>query len=295
MKAAIDNWLSALALDELAPGVYRGFAAPGRRQRTFGGMSMGQALVAATGGVDTDRLIPRSVHCEFVRAGDPKVPIDYDVAATSDSRNFATRAVRARQSDRVLFDMLVRFHALADGAEFQREVPDDAPAPESLPEYQSHLAPYADKAPDWAAGDLPIDVRIIDPATSDGQRAWIRIGDGTVGGRLGACAVAPAVVRACGLLYAGDMTLSGTAVLPFGRHWTDADVQLASLDHAIWFHRDTEIDDWLLYDQRVLSVAGSRALAIGQMYDAAGTLVATVAQDGLLRFAQARVDPPSTI
>ena len=281
IDAAVDEWLAALILESLGPSTFRGLAPPGRRKRTFGGMAMGQALVAAAHDVATDRHTPQSVHCEFVRAGDPQLPIDFDVTPTSAGRRFATRTVIAHQADGVLFTVLVRFHTDDDGPDFQAAVPAEAPAPESLPDFPTHLAPHTDKVPDWASGNSPIDMRVIDEGDATAQRSWVRIGGGSTAVRVSG-AVGVSVVGACGLLYAGDMTLIGTAPTPFGRAWSDDGVSIASLDHAMWLHRPFDIDEWLLYDQRVLSVAGSRALARGEMYTADGRLVATVMQNGLV-------------
>ena len=282
----IDDWLAALRLERLAPATFRGFALPGRRRRVFGGMAMGQALVAAAHGVATDLRTPLSVHCEFVRAGDPQLPIDFDTTATSAGRRFATCTVQARQADRVLFTLLARFHAHDPGPEFQAHVPDEAPGPDSLADYPTHLAPHAARVPDWASGHSPIDVRVIEEGSPSGQRSWVRIGDGSTRRRLPGGAIDVPVVGACGLLYAGDMTLMGTAPTPFGLVWSDEGVSAASLDHAMWFHRAFDVDQWLLYEQKVLSVAGSRALALGEMYTADGRLVATVMQSGILELAE---------
>ncbi|MEY2522610.1 MAG: acyl-CoA thioesterase [Ilumatobacteraceae bacterium] len=294
MASAIDEWLSALALEQVAASTFRGFAPLGRRSRTFGGMTMGQALVAAGTGIDIDRHVIRSVHCDFIRAGDPRLPVDFDVVPTSDGRTFATRRVVARQDEATLFNLLARFHSPESGDDFQSSMPTGMPSPTSLVDYPTHIAPHAAKVPDWADGRLPIDVRMIEEGGPTGQRSWVRIGDGSAGEELAASSIDTPVLHACGLLYASDMTLIGSALVPFGRSWTDDGVQIASLDHAMWFHRPFDVDGWLLYDQQVLSVESSRGLALGRMYSADGHLVATVVQDGLVRGASG-VDQSSTI
>jgi acyl-CoA thioesterase II len=280
--AALDEWLAALTVERLGPSTFRGFAPPGRRRRTFGGMVMGQALVAAAHDVTTELRTPLSVHCEFVRTGDPQLPIDFAATATSAGRRFATCTVVARQTDRVMFTLLARFHAADAGPEFQAGIPSGAPVPDSLADYPTYLALHAAKVPDWSAGNSPIDVRMIEEGRASGHRSWIRIGDGSTGVRASGGDIDRPVIGACGLLYAGDMTLIGTAPTPFGHAWSDDGVAIASLDHAMWLHRPFDIDGWLLYEQRALSVAGSRALALGAMYTADGLLVATVAQSGLV-------------
>jgi acyl-CoA thioesterase-2 len=282
IRAAVDAWVAALSLERIAPGAFRAAAPPGGRRRTFGGMTMGQALVAAAHAVATELQAPSSVHCEFVRPGDPQVPIEFGATVTSTGRRFSTCTVVARQSRRVLFTLLARFHGHDAGLEFQAATPAKAPPPEALPDFPTHLAPHAAKVPDWSAGDSPIDVRMIDEGLRSGYRSWIRIGDGSTGARPPAGDIDRSLLGACGLLYAGDMTLIGTAPTPFGRAWSDDGVAIASLDHAMWLHRPFDIDGWLLYDQRVLSVAGSRALALGELYTSDGVLVATVMQHGLV-------------
>jgi acyl-CoA thioesterase II len=294
MASAIGEWLSALALEQVATSTFRGFAPPGRRSRTFGGMTMGQALVAAATGINSNRHVIRSVHCDFIRAGDPRLPVDFDVTPTSDGRTFVTRRVVARQDELTLFNLLARFHSPESGDDFQSSMPTGLPAPTSLADYPTHVAPHAAKVPDWADGRLPIDVRMIEEGRPAGQRSWVRVGDGNAGEQLGVSSIDTALLRACGLLYASDMTLIGSALAPFGRSWTDDGVQIASLDHAMWFHRPFDVDGWLLYDQQVLSVESSRGLTLGQMYTSDGQLVATVVQDGLVRSASG-VDQSSTI
>ena len=283
MASAVDEWLTALALEQVATSTFRGFALPGRRIRTFGGMTMGQALIAASIGINADRHVIRSVHCDFIRSGDPQLPVEFDVTATSDGRTFVTRRVVARQDESTLFNMLARFHAHERGDYFQSSMPTASPAPTSLPDYPTHIAAHAAKVPDWADGRLPIDVRMIEEGRPTGQRSWVRLGDGSAGEQLAASSIDTSLLRACGLLYASDMTLIGSALAPLGRSWTDDGVQIASLDHAMWYHRPFNVDGWLLYDQQVISVESSRGLALGQMYAEDGQLVATIAQDGLVR------------
>ena len=209
--------------------------------------------------------------------------VDLDVTATSDGRTFATRTVVARQADRVLITMLARFHVAEPGAEFQALTPPPAPPPEGLIAFSAHLAPHAARAPDWADGNLPVDVRVIDEAGPSRplQRSWLRVGDAEWE-REPDDPPTP-VLAACGVLYGSDMALIGTAPAAFGRSWTDDGVQLATLDHAVWFHRLPALGEWLLYEQQLSAVAGGRALAHGRMYTAAGRIVASVAQQALFR------------
>ena len=227
--AAFDEWLDALRVRPVAPGRFRAFGSPGRRTRIFGGLVMGQALAAAAHDVDSTRLTPLSVHCDFVRAGDPHAAVDLEVTATSDGRTFATRTVVARQADRVLITMLARFHVAEPGAELQALTPRPAPPPEGLVTFSAHLAPHAARAPDWADGNLPVDVRVVDEAGPSRplQRSWLRVGDAAWQHEPGQDPPTPVLV-ACGLLYGSDMALIGTAPAAFGRSWTDDGVQLAT-------------------------------------------------------------------
>ena len=274
VDSAIDEWISSLHVDQISAEHFRGRAQPGRPNRVFGGLAMGQAVMAATRSIADSGFVMRSLHCDFLRAGDPREPIDFQVVATSDGRRFRARRVVARQSQTTLFNLLLRLHAPEDGPDHQVAMPTGLPDPLSLTDYPTRLQPHAARLPDWSSGNLPIDLRMIDDGVADGQRMWLRA--------VGKLPDEP-FLHACALIYASDMTLLGSAVVPFGLTWASPGVQMASLDHSMWFHRPCRADDWMLYEQRVLSSESSRGLVQGQLFGVDGRLLATVMQDGVVR------------
>jgi acyl-CoA thioesterase II len=270
----LGRFLASLELEARDDG-FRGTTPAGRRQRTFGGLVMGQALVAAARTLDGAPLPARSLHTVFVRAGDPGQPIEFSVERVSDGRVFAIRRLTARQGEATLFHAFARFGFDAPGPAFQMaRPPAGLPAPASLPDFPTHLAPHRELVPDWADGDVPIDARVIDEPSSTSQLMWFR-----AAGALGD----EAIIHACMLLYASDMTLLGVAARPHGHLWSDPGVIMASLDHTIWFHGPCRADEWLLYEQRAMAHASSLALVTGSIYAGDGHLMASVAQDGLVR------------
>jgi len=288
-----DSWaLSAiLSLEPVGEGVLLG-RSPAWGVRVYGGQFLGQSLLAAAGSVPPDGAgEPRAVnslHAYFLRPGDVAEPIEYRVSAVRDGRAFATREVRAFQHGREAFRLLASFHAREPGLLYQPR-PDIAalPGPDAgLPTYQEWmLATYdEDRAEDRARAEQrpePIEVRYVDPPPPRSprpldapQRMWVRSA-----GPLGE----DAAVHAAALAYLSDETLIDQAMLPHGMRWSDARLEGASLDHAMWFCRPARADEWLLFEQTVLSTAGGRGQVRGDLYRPDGTLVATVTQEGLLR------------
>ena len=282
MSTAVAEFIQSLDLTQIDDDRWRGHAPPGRRERVFGGQAVAQALSAASRSLRRGDLSVRSLHCDFLRAGDPRQPIDFVVMPTLEGRSFAARRVTAFQDEVIVLNMLVRFHADELGPVQQPQMPVGMPRPEALATYPTRLQPYKDRVPDWAAGNVPVDVRLIDDDGLPGQRMWVRAAD-----------VLPedSVVHACAIVYASDMTLLAAAVLAFGVNWTSPGVQLASLDHAMWFHQAPRADSWLLYNQRVVGVGAGRALVTGSMFDMGGNLMVTVVQDGLVRIPEDRSRP----
>jgi acyl-CoA thioesterase II len=243
----------------------------------------GQALVAAIRTVPGDRLV-HSLHAYFLVPGDTRVPILYDVERTRDGRSFSTRRVVARQHGRTIFYMSVSFATPEDGLDHQDPMPDVA-APEDCPELGDLLAsltgrPRDDWDREWAA----LDVRYAGDSRKGGvldgserpalARVWLRI-SGTLGEDPG--------LHAAALAYASDLTLLGVSLVPHNVFIGDPRLSPASLDHAMWFHRAFRADDWLLYDQVAPSASGGRGFATGQLFTTDGRLVASVAQEGLIR------------
>jgi len=282
MQAALDAVLALLDLEELEVNLFRGRSPQEGSQRVFGGQVLGQALVAGGRTVPEERTA-HSLHAYFVRPGDPAVPILYQVDRTRDGRSFTTRRVIAIQRGRAIFHLEASFHRAEPGPEHQDEMP-EVPDPESLPTWRERMEPVAARAPaelGWILRERPIDTRHVtwyDPIEPEKLpprlRVWIR-----AAGRLPA---APLLHQAL-LAYASDLTLLDSAALPHAIPWTDQHWQIASLDHAMWFHRAFRADEWLLYAQTSPIASGARGLAQGSLFARDGRLVASVAQEGLMR------------
>lgn len=281
-----------LTLEPLGEGVAVG-RSPAWGLRVYGGQFLGQALVAAAGSVSAGSGgAPRrahSLHAYFLRAGDVAEPIEYRVATVRDGRAFAVREVRAVQHGREAFRLVASFHTAEGGLDHAPSRPDIAELPgpdDGLPTYHDWVVESYDPArtEDRArAEDRPstLDVRYVDPPPPrpDGpvdapQRMWVRSAT-PLGERPG--------LHEAALAYLSDETLIDQAMLPHGRRWSDADLEAASLDHAMWFCRPARADEWLLYEQTVLSTAGGRGQVRGDLYRPDGTLVATACQEGLIR------------
>jgi acyl-CoA thioesterase-2 len=280
-QAALDELVALLDLETIEVNIFRGTTPDENRQRVFGGQVAGQALVAAARTIDeADRLV-HSLHAYFLRPGDPTVPILYEVDRIRDGRSFSTRRVVAIQHGRAIFNLQTSFHTAETGPDHQLPMPTGMGDPDELDDFHTRMAPYAEQLGDWYHRPRPIDLRYVDgdpmsrkgvPSTT--QRVWLR-----------ANGVLPddPVLHACIATYASDMTLLDTTVLPFGLSWESPGMQMASLDHAMWFHRPFRADDWLLYDQAALSTASSRGLAGGAIFTADGRLAVSVVQEGLAR------------
>jgi acyl-CoA thioesterase II len=280
VTAALDELIQLLDLEAIEVNIFRGHSSDEDRQRTFGGQVAGQALVAAVRTVEADRPV-HSLHGYFLRPGDPQAPILYEVDRIRDGRSFTTRRVVAIQHGRAIFNLQTSFQRMEDGLEFQQPMPENVPAPESLPTWQERMEPLKHKMGAYFDRPRPIDLRWVDtspPGTSrpiaDSQLVWLRA-DGKLPDD-------PAL-QACVVTYASDMTLLDTVVLPHGVDWTDANLMMASLDHAMWFHRPFRADEWLLFRQRTPSSGGARGLATGEIFTADGELVVSVVQEGLIR------------
>ncbi|HLC07713.1 MAG TPA: acyl-CoA thioesterase II [Methyloceanibacter sp.] len=281
-QAALDQLLAILNLETLEQNLFRGLSPQAGWQRVFGGQVIGQALVAAYRTIE-DRAA-HSLHAYFLRAGDPKVPIIYDVDRIRDGGSFSTRRVVAIQHGQAIFSMAASFHKHEEGLSHQAKMP-DVPQPEALPSEAELKEGMIGRMPEplkayWQR-ERPIEIRPVDLSryTSPGKRTasqqvWIKA-NGDLGDDL--------ALNQCVLAYASDFTLLDTALIAHGRFVFDPTLMLASLDHAIWFHRRFRVDDWLLYSQDSPSSAGSRAFCRGTLFTRAGELVASTAQEGLVR------------
>jgi acyl-CoA thioesterase-2 len=284
MGTALDELVALLHLEQLEVNLFRGLSPDENRQRVFGGQVAAQALVAA--GRTVDAGLVHSLHAYFLRAGDPLVPIVYEVDRIRDGRSFTTRRVVAIQHGRAIFNLAASFHVPEPGPEHQYPMP-EVPDPESLPTIRERLEPYAEQFPpafvDWIRRDRPIDTRSTrlprwldpDPGPREPEQlTWFRA-DGLL--------PEDPLLHACVVAYASDLTLLDTAVMAHARSWDDDRFQIASLDHAMWFHRPLRADDWLLYHQRSPSAQAARGLAEGFIFRRDGALAVTVIQEGLIR------------
>ena len=285
MGRALDDLIDILELEQLEVNLFRGVSPQEDRQRVFGGQVAGQALVAAGRTVDPERHV-HSLHAYFLRPGDPLVPIVYEVDRIRDGRSFTTRRVVAIQHGKAIFNLQSSFQVAESGPEHQYPMP-DAPDPETLPTIRERLEPFADRFPpaflDWIHRDRPIDTRSArlprwldpDPGVREPEQlVWIRA-DGSLPD--------DPLLHACIVVYASDFTLLDTAVMAHARSWDDDRFMMASLDHAMWFHRPFHADEWLLYHQKSPSAYGARGLAEGFIFRQDGALTTMVIQEGLIR------------
>ena len=284
MPSAVENLLSLLDLETLEVNLFRGLSPQSNWQRVFGGQVIGQALVAACRTLDVAGRPPHSLHAYFLLMGDPKVPIIYEVNRIRDGKSFTTRNVVAIQHGHAIFSMAVSFHGEETGLSHQVQMP-DVPKPEDLPSEADFKDRILPRAPDavrrYYERERPIELRPVEFRRYFGQKiengkfnVWIR-----ATGRL----PDDPAIHQCVLAYASDMTLLDAALVPLGRTVFEKEIMAASLDHALWFHRPFRADDWLLYAQDSPSIAGARGFSRGLIFARDGTLVASVAQEGLLR------------
>ena len=277
----LDGLIRLLDLEAIEVNIFRGLSSEEGLQRVFGGQVAGQALVAAARTVDDPERMVHSLHSYFLRPGDPNLPILYDVDRIRDGRSFTTRRVVAIQHGRAIFNLHASFHIAEHGLDHQEVMPPDLPQPDELPDWKTRMEPHRETLGESWDRPRPIDLRYIrdDPMSRTGQSAtsqqvWLR-----AAGEL----PDDPTLHACVVTYASDLTLLDTTLLPFGLGWNNANLQMASLDHAMWFHRPFRADEWLLYDQQAISTSGSRGLARGEIYTRGGALAASVMQEGLVR------------
>jgi acyl-CoA thioesterase-2 len=282
-RSAIDTLLSILDLEPLEDNLFRGRSPQQSWQRVFGGQVLGQALVAAVRTVEAQR-VAHSLHAYFLIGGDPARPIVYSVERLRDGGSFSTRRVTAIQHGRPIFVMSVSFHKEEQGLDHANPMP-KVPAPEELPSEQELKARFIAHLPEsmrsyWER-ERPIELRPVDvsryfarePRPPE-QYVWMR-----------ATGALPDdfPLHQCVLAYASDFSLLDTALIAHGKLMFDKDIQLASLDHALWFHRPFRADEWLLYAQDSPSSHGARGFCRGSVFTRDGVLVASVAQEGLMR------------
>jgi acyl-CoA thioesterase-2 len=288
-EPVVNELVELLSLERLEDNLFRGQSRDIGTKYVFGGQVLGQALSAAQATMDSDgeARSAHSLHAYFLRAGDIEHPIVYHVDRTRDGGSFSVRRVTAIQHGQVIFFCAASFQQDEDGGEHQLSMPevpkpeDLEPAPALSPE---QLAKLPTKVQRWLSRQGPFEFRHVyprdelnPPKRPPYQQVWFRMTE-KVGD-------AQELHRAL-LAYASDFHLLGTATFPHGISYYQPNVQMASLDHALWFHRAFRADDWLLYSIDSPSAQGSRGLARGQVFNRDGQLVASTAQEGLIRVVQ---------
>lgn len=269
--------LKIFELEPIEQNIYRGVSYDLGFPNLFGGQVLGQALLAAARTVETERSV-HSFHAYFLRPGDAKAPVVYQVNCIRDGGSFTTRHILAIQHGRPIFDMSASFQLPEAGFEHQDTIPADVPPPEDLKSQKELHIDSEGRLPDDLAVSRPVEIRPVPPSEGDHEaarnRSWFR--------SIGPMPDDPRMHQAL-LAYASDFELLLTALLPHGVAPTRREIFGASLDHALWIHRPFRIDDWLLYDRHSPNACNGRGLSWGKIYSRDGRLVASVAQEGLIR------------
>ena len=282
MSTAVADLLALLDLERLETNLFRGLSPQVGWQRVFGGQVIGQALVAACRTVEG--RAPHSLHAYFLLPGDPSVPIIYEVERLRDGGSFSTRRVKAIQHGSAIFTLSASFHRQEPGLAHQTAMP-AVPAPEALPDetmMRNNMLPsMPDAVRRYFERERPIELRPVEftrYVTGEPRpplfHLWFRA--------TGPLPDHPAIHQ-CVLAYASDMTLLDTTLIAHGSTVFQRDIQAASLDHALWFHAPFRADDWLLYAQDSPFTGGARGFSRGSIFTRDGVLVASVAQEGLIR------------
>jgi acyl-CoA thioesterase II len=285
-QPVVDRLVALLNLEPIEVNIFRGLSPNVTMQRVFGGQVAGQALVAAGRTVDTDRHV-HSLHSYFIRPGDPNVPIIYTVERIRDGGSFSVRRVVAIQHGAPIFTLSASFQLPQGGIDHQAEMP-DVPAPESLPTLNERLIGFDDL---WdAMGHIPqpFDIRYVDdppwiqrglgPREEGQHRIWLRTDGGLPDDPL---------VHVCAVTFASDLNLLDSVLIRHGLAARLDPISMASLDHAMWFHRQFRADEWFLYTSESPSASGGRGLATGRFFARDGRHVVSVAQEGMIRLPNA--------
>lgn len=282
MPASAEELVELLDLETIDVNLFRGRQPDTSLQRVFGGQVAAQALIAGQRTADPAYAV-HSLHSYFLLPGDTAVPIVYDVESVRDGRSFATRRVVGRQHGRPIYVMTVNLQRAEEGYEHQDAMPEVIAPEDGLDLAKLFRSRDSDPDDTWEREWAALDVRYVgntrrglepDPGRVAQSRLWIRVA-GTLGD--------DPLLQQAAFTYASDMTLLGATLTPHGVNLGSPDIQAASLDHTIWFHRPFRADEWWLYDQTSPSAGGGRGLALARVFTQDGTLVATVAQEGLIR------------
>jgi acyl-CoA thioesterase II len=287
MPSSVEELVALLDLEAIEDNLFRGRQPDTTRQRVFGGQVLAQSLVAAI------RTVPEpfachSLHSYFLRAGNPKVPIIYDVESIRDGRSFRTKRVAARQHGRPIFFLTANFQMPEQGLEHQDRMPDVPPPEDCSPAVDRNSRDHEAWVREWAA----VDVR---PVTGSRNAGRLDTSDHPVRSQwwIRASADLPddPVMQLATFTYASDMTLLPATLVPHNLNIESPGMQAASLDHSMWFHRPFRADQWWLYDLISPSASGGRGLALARVFSQDGQLVANVAQEGLIRLHAAPIAP----
>jgi len=279
----VGELIDLLSLERLEENLFRGQSRDIGTRYVFGGQVLGQALSAAQQTVGSDRFV-HSLHAYFLRAGDIEAPIVYEVDRARDGKSFSVRRVVAIQHGQPIFNFSASFQVAEEGVEHQMTMPqvpmpEDLPAPVQLSMEELEHIPV--KRRRWLNRRGPFEFRYVSPRDDvhrpklpPYQQIWFRLVDRAPDSE---------ILHRAMLAYASDFHLIGTAMFPHGMSYLQNNVMVASLDHALWFHRPVRVDEWLLYSCDSPTAQGSRGFSRGMIYTRDGVLVASTAQEGLIR------------
>ncbi|WP_425954606.1 acyl-CoA thioesterase [Xylanimonas sp. McL0601] len=288
---ALDRLLTVLDLHEVEgwgprgeDDLWRGDSVPGLANRVYGGQVLAQAIIACGRTVAGDRA-PHSMHAYFLREGGLDVPIDFAVERLRDGRSFSARRTHAIQNNKPILSLTTSFQEDQPGYDYQRSAPDDVPPPEEVTSAFEQLGSIDHPAARWWSTGSAFELAHVggslylgpDPMPSDRQMVWMRARH--------AIDSDDRLLHRALLAYACDQVMLEPAMRGAGKSWLDAgpELAIASLDHAMWWHRDARADDWLLYVQEAPTAQGGRALGFARVYTRDGVLVASIAQEGMVR------------
>ncbi|MBN6031537.1 Acyl-CoA thioesterase 2 [Pantoea ananatis] len=283
MSQALENLLNLIHLEKIEEGLFRGQSEDLGLRQVFGGQVVGQALFAAKQTVPEDRVI-HSFHSYFLRPGDSQKPIIYDVESLRDGKSFSARRVSAIQNGQPIFYMTASFQSPESGFEHQKPMPqvkgpDNLPNEQQMAQKMAHMLP--EKLREKFIAERPLEIRpvqIHNPlrghVDKPQRQVWIRA-NGTL----------PDDLRTHQYLlgYASDLNFLPVALQPHGKGFLEPDMQVATIDHSMWFHRKLNFNDWLLYSVESTSASGARGFVRGEFYNLQGELVASTVQEGVMR------------
>ena len=283
MIGGLPELLHQFELERLEVNLFRGASRDIGSPQVFGGQVLGQALTAAYATVVEGREV-HSLHAYFLRRGDFDRPIVYQVDRSRDGHSFSSRRVIAIQNGEPIFTFSSSFHAAEPGLDHQSSMP-QVPLPETLPDWSRPTPEVAERLPEkmrrFLVRERPFELRPVEPIdyldpkpAPPLQHLWLRTAGALPDDRR---------LHRCLLAYISDFNLLGTATRPHATDFSSENLTMASIDHAMWFHRDFRVDEWLLYSMESPSASGARGFARGSLYDRSGRLVASTAQEGLMR------------